>query len=58
MGQPDSEMITVGRHEYLCLVAQAAEGDRMDDPVAVALEQVARPARRPILLGEGPAARL
>ena len=39
MGQPDPEMVAVGRDEHLRLVAQAAEGDRMDDPVAVALEE-------------------
>ena len=42
MGQADPEMVAVGRDEHLRLVAQAAEGDRMDDPVAVALEDVAR----------------
>jgi hypothetical protein len=45
VGQPDPEMVAVGRDEHLGLVAQAAERDRMDDPVAVALEGVARPAR-------------
>ena len=39
MGQANPEMIAVGGDEYLRLVAQAAEGDRMDDPVAVALEE-------------------
>ena len=39
-------------------VPQAAESDGVDDPVAVALEQVARTAGRPILFCEGPAARL
>ena len=42
VGQPDPEMVAVGRDEHLRLVAQAAEGDRMDDAVAVALEDVAR----------------
>ena len=50
-------MVAVGGDEHLRLVAQAAEGDRMDDPVAVALEGVARPARAAIVLPEGPAAR-
>ena len=42
--QADPEMIAIGRDEHLGLVAQATESDRMDDPVAVALEDVARPA--------------
>ena len=45
VGQADAEMVAVGGDEHLGLVAQAAEGDRMDDPVAVALEDVARAAR-------------
>ena len=55
--QPDPEMIAVGRDEHLGLVAQAAEGDRMDDPVAVALEDVAGPARTRIGFGMKAAAR-
>ena len=50
-------MVAVGRDEHLGLVAQAAEGDRMDDPVAVALEGVAGTARPVGALGECPAAR-
>ena len=46
--QPDAVMVAVGRDEHLGLVAQAAEGDRMDDPVAVALEDVAGAARAAI----------
>jgi hypothetical protein len=42
VGEADAEMVAVGRDEDLGLVAQAAEGDGMDDPVAVALESVAR----------------
>ena len=57
VGQPDPEMVAVGRDEHLGLVAQAAEGDRMDDPVAVALEDVARAARAGVDFGMGPAAR-
>ena len=45
-------MVAVGGDEHLRLVAEAAEGDRMDDAVAVALEGVARPARAAILLDE------
>ena len=58
MGQANAEMIAVGRDEHLRLVAEAAEGDRMDDAVPVALEDIARPARTAIILDEGPAARL
>ncbi len=57
MGQTYAKMVAVGRNEHLGLVAQAAEGDRMDDPVAVALEGITRPSRTPIFLDEGPAAR-
>ena len=45
VGQPDAEMVAVGSDEHLRLVAQAAERDRMDDAVAVALKDVARTAR-------------
>jgi hypothetical protein len=45
VGQADPEMVAVGRDEDLRLVAEAPERDRVDDPVAVALEGVARPAR-------------
>jgi hypothetical protein len=44
-------MIAVGRDEDLRLVPQPAERDGVDDPVAVALEGVARPTARPIVLG-------
>ena len=57
VGQADAEMIAVGGDEHLGLVAQAAEGDRMDDAVAVALKRVALPARRAVILPEDPAAR-
>ena len=50
-------MIAVGRDEHLRLVAKAAEGDRMNDPVAVALEDVARTARAGVDFRMGPAAR-
>ena len=42
VGEPDPEMIAVGSDEDLGLVAKPPERDRMDDPVAVALEGVAR----------------
>ena len=43
VGQADAEMIAVGRDEHLRLVAEPAEGDRVDDAIAIALERVARP---------------
>ena len=57
MGQADAEMIAVGGDEHLRLVAQAAERDRMDDAVAVALERIAGAARADVVLGENPTAR-
>ena len=42
--QADAIMIAVGGDEHLRLVAQTAEGDRVDDTVAVALKGIARPA--------------
>jgi len=50
-------MIAVGRDEDLRLVAEAAEGNRVDDPVAVALENVAGPARAGTVFGMKAAAR-
>src|SRR3954469_5312455 len=44
MCQPDAEMVAIGREEDLGLVPQAAEADRVDDAVAVALKRVARAA--------------
>jgi hypothetical protein len=38
-------VIAVGRDEHLRLVAQPPEGDRVHDAVAVALKDVAWPAR-------------
>ena len=43
--QADALMVAIGGHEDLRLPGKAAEGDRMDDPVAVALESAARSAR-------------
>ena len=57
MGQADAEMVAVGGDEHLGLVAQAAESDRMDDPVPIALEGVARTAWAVGAFGVGPAAR-
>ena len=42
VGQADAEMIAIGRDEHLRLMPQAAKADRMDDPVAVALERGSR----------------
>src|SRR3546814_12307492 len=41
-----AEVIAVGCDEHLRLVPQTAEGDGMDDAVAVALKGVARPDRK------------
>jgi hypothetical protein len=58
VGEADPEMVAVGRDEDLGLVAQAAERDRVDDPVAVALEGVARAAALAAgMLGVEPPAR-
>ncbi len=55
MRQPGAKMIAVERHEHLCLMCEAAEGRRMDDTVAVALELGA--GRRGVLGKEPPARR-
>src|SRR5436190_23070644 len=51
-------MIAVGRNEDLRLVAKAAERHRMDNAIAVALEDITWAARTPVGFGKGPAARL
>jgi hypothetical protein len=56
VGEADPEMVAVRRDENLGLVAEAAEGDRMDDPVAVALEGIARPPLAGLRLAVKPAA--
>jgi len=57
VGKPDPIMVAVGSDEDLRLVTEATEGDGMDDPVAIALEDVSRTPRRAIGFGMGPAAR-
>ncbi len=57
MGQANPEMVAIGGDEHLRLVALAAEGDRMDDAVAIALKGVALSARRPVAFSVGPTAR-
>ena len=57
VGQPDAIMVAVGRDEHLGLVAEPPESDRVDQPVAVALEDVARAARAAAILGVEPSAR-
>jgi hypothetical protein len=49
--QPHPVMVAVGRDEHLRLVAEAPERDGMDDPVAVALENVAGAAWAAIKFG-------
>jgi len=56
VGQADTVMIAIRRDEHLRLVAEAAKGNRMDNPVAVALENVARAARFPTRFGVEPSA--
>jgi hypothetical protein len=51
VGQPHPVMIAVGRDEHLRLVTEAPERDGMDDPVAVALENVAGAAWAAIKFG-------
>src|SRR3954453_7714912 len=58
VGQPDPEVITVGGDEDLGLVTQPAERDRVNDAVAVALENVPRTARRGVGLVMKSAARV
>src|SRR3546814_17232780 len=50
MREAHAEVIAVGRDEHLRLVPQTAEGDGMDDAVAVALKGVARPPHAPVRL--------
>src|SRR5260221_12437777 len=57
MRQPHPIMIAVGRDEHLGLVAQAPERDRVDQPIAIALEDVAGAARATAILGVEPSAR-
>jgi hypothetical protein len=57
VGEADSIMIAVGRNKDLGLVTKAAEGHRMDQAVAVPLEDVARTARAGIAFWMEPAAR-
>jgi hypothetical protein len=42
--EPNPKVIPVRSNEHLSLVAQPPEGDRMDDPVTVALKGVSRPS--------------
>src|SRR5215217_337642 len=50
-------MVAIGSDEDLGLVAQAAKGDRMNDAVAVALEDVPGTAGTVVALGMEPPAR-
>jgi hypothetical protein len=56
--QAHPEMIAVRRNEDLRLVAKAPERNRVDDAIAVSLEDVARSARSGIRLGMEAPARL
>jgi hypothetical protein len=44
VGQADAEVVAVRRHEDLRLVPEPTERDGVDDPVAITLEGIARPA--------------
>ncbi len=55
--EADSIMVAVGSDEDLRLVPQPAEGHGVDDAIAIALEDVARPARCGVGFRMGPAAR-
>jgi hypothetical protein len=57
MGQTYAEMVSVGRDEHLGLMAQAAERDRVDDAITVALKDVTRTARPRGRFGMEPTAR-
>jgi hypothetical protein len=57
MSQPNAKMVTVGRNEHLRLVTQPAEGDRVDDPVPIALKRIALATRSAIIFPKNPAAR-
>ena len=46
MGQPGAVVVALVEHEHLRLVLEAAERGGMDDPVAIAPERAAGPARR------------
>jgi hypothetical protein len=56
MGQADAVVIAVRRDEDLRLVTKTPEGDGVNNPVAIALENVTRAARRPVGFRMGPAA--
>jgi hypothetical protein len=58
VGEPNPEMVAIGGGEHLRLVAEPPERHRMDDPVAVALEDVARSARAKVTFAMQAAARL
>jgi hypothetical protein len=45
VGQSNPVVVTLGRHEHLGLVLEPAEGLRVDDAVAVALERGAKRVR-------------
>jgi hypothetical protein len=58
VGEANAEMVTVGRNEHLRLVAESPEGDRVNDAVAVALEDVAGAARARLGFRMKPATRM
>jgi hypothetical protein len=50
-------MIAFGRDELLRVVPHAPDRDRVDDPVAIALKNIARAARAAVVLRMRPAPR-
>ena len=56
--QADPVVVAVRRDEHLSFMAEAAEGDRVDQAVPVALENIARAARARIAFRVKPAARI
>ena len=50
VGEANAIMVAIGRDEHLSLVTKPPKGDAMHDPVAVPLENVARPARARTIL--------
>ena len=51
VGEPHPVMVAVGSDEDLRLVPESPEPDRVDQPVAITLENVSRPARAGIEFG-------
>jgi hypothetical protein len=55
--KPHPKVIAIGRNEHLRFVPKTPEGNGVDDSVAIALKNVARPARARSRFGVKPSAR-